>query len=165
MTKKLLVPDHVAKRMNAERAKASSDNASEQSLDNAYVDEPDRVLDPSLLEKPLLDRLPQPTGWRVLVMPYQTAQQTKGGLFIPDEVRDRETVATVVAYVLRVGPLAYKDPSKFGHDCEPWCKQGDWVCIGRYAGSRFKIDGGEIRIINDDEVIATVLEPTDIKTV
>jgi chaperonin GroES len=165
MTKTLFVPDHVAKKLNAERTKPSHDNGAEQSLDTAYVDEPRRVLDPTLLEKPLLDRLPQPTGWRVLVMPYQTAQQTKGGLFIPDEVRDRETVATVVAYVLRVGPLAYKDPGKFGSDCEPWCKQGDWVCIGRYAGSRFKIDGGEIRIINDDEVIATVLEPTDIKTV
>lgn len=165
MTKTLFVPDHVAKKLNAERAKTSRDNGAKQSLDTAYVDETSRVLDPSLLEKPLLDRLPQPTGWRVLVMPYQTAQQTKGGLFIPDEVRDRETVATVVAYVLKVGPLAYKDPNKFGPDCEPWCKQGDWVCIGRYSGSRFKIDGGEIRILNDDEVIATVLEPTDIKTV
>ena len=96
---------------------------------------------------------------------YQTDTQTKGGVFLPDEVRDRETVATVVAYVLSVGPLAYKDPVKFGPDSVPWCKKGDWVCIGRYAGSRFKIDGGEIRIINDDEVIATVLEPTDIKTV
>lgn len=165
MTKTLFVPDHVAKKLNAERAKTSHDNGAEQSLDTAYVDEPRRVLDPSLLEKPLLDRLPQPTGWRVLVMPYQTAQQTKGGLFIPEEVRDRETVATVVAYVLKVGPLAYKDPNKFGPDCAPWCKQGDWVCIGRYSGSRFKIDGGEIRILNDDEVIATVIEPTDIKTV
>ena len=71
----------------------------------------------------------------------------------------------MVAYVLSVGPLAYKDPNKFGPYSEPWCKKGDWVCIGRYAGSRFKIDGGEIRVINDDEVIATVLEPTDIKTV
>ena len=45
----------------------------------------------------------------------------------------------------------------------PWCQEGQWVCIGRYAGSRFKIDGGEVRIINDDEVIATILEPDDVK--
>ena len=168
MTKTLYLPDHVAQKINAEKAAkaaASKEGSAETSLDKAYVDQSDRVLDPSLLETPLLDRLPQPTGWRVLVMPYQTAQQTKGGLYIPEEVRDRETVATVVAYVLRVGPLAYKDPDKFGPDSEPWCKQGDWVCIGRYSGSRFKIDGGEVRIINDDEVIATVLEPTDIKSV
>lgn len=168
MTKTLYLPDHVAQKINAEKAAksaASKEEGAEPSLDKAYVDQTDRVLDPSLLDKPLLDRLPQPTGWRVLVMPYQTAQQTKGGLYIPEEVRDRETVATVVAYVLRVGPLAYQDPGKFGPDSTPWCKQGDWVCIGRYSGSRFKIDGGEVRIINDDEVIATVLEPTDIKSV
>jgi co-chaperonin GroES (HSP10) len=47
----------------------------------------------------------------------------------------------------------------------PWCKEGQWVCIGRYSGSRFKIDGGEVRIINDDEVIATILEPDDVKQV
>ncbi len=98
-------------------------------------------------------------------MPYQGASKTTGGIFIPDEVRDREAVATVVAYVLKVGPLAYKDPGKFGPEQEPWCKEGQWVCIGRYAGSRFKIDGGEVRIINDDEVIATILEPDDIKHV
>lgn len=135
------------------------------SLDKAYVKESDRVLDPTLVEKDAIDRLPQPTGWRILLMPYQGKAQTSGGLYIPDEVRDREAVATVVAYVLRVGPLAYKDPSKFGPDAAPWCKQGDWVCIGRYAGSRFKLEDAEVRIINDDEVIATIADPADIKHV
>jgi hypothetical protein len=38
--------------------------------------------------------------------------------------------------------------------------------IGRYAGSRFKLeDGAEVRIINDDEVIATILNPDDIMSV
>src|SRR6056297_568884 len=104
------------------------------SADKAYVAEADRVLDPNLIKKDLVDRLPQPSGWRILVMPFQGVAKTSGGLHIPDEVRDREAVATVVAYVLRVGPLAYKDPDKFGGG-EPWCKQGDWVCIGRYSGS------------------------------
>ena len=168
MTKKLYLPDHVAQKINAKKAVSTATPTGDSavpSLDSSYVDPKDRVLDPSLVDKPLLDRLPQPTGWRVLVMPYQTEAQTKGGLFIPEEVRDRESVATVVAYVLSVGPLAYKDADKFGPGSEPWCKKGDWVCIGRYSGSRFKIEGGEIRIINDDEVIATVLEPTDIKSV
>jgi co-chaperonin GroES (HSP10) len=34
--------------------------------------------------------------------------------------------------------------------------------IGRYAGARFRIDGGEVRIINDDEVIATIMDPADV---
>ena len=114
-------------------------------------------------KKAVKDRVPQPTGWRILVMPYQGRKQTDGGIYIPDETRDREAVATVVAYVIKLGPLAYHDPDKYVADCDPWCKKGDWVCIGRYAVSRFKLDGGEVRIINDDEVIATIVNPEDIK--
>ena len=162
MSKTLYLPEHLAQKLNKDKA---STDAPSSSLDRAYVEPKDRVLDPSLIEKPLLDRLPQPTGWRVLVMPYQGKAQTAGGLYVPDEVRERESVATTVAYVLKVGPLAYKDTDKFGPDAAPWCAEGQWVCIGRYSGSRFKIDGGEVRIINDDEVIATILEPDDIKQV
>jgi co-chaperonin GroES (HSP10) len=161
MSKTLYLPDHVAQKINKGKEEAKADP---DTLKSAYVDSSQRVLDPTLLEKPLLERLPQPTGWRVLVMPYQGKSKTSSGLYIPDEIRERESVATVVAYVMKLGPLAYKDPDKFG-DCEPWCKEGQWVCIGRYSGSRFKIDGGEVRIINDDEVIATLLEPDDIKHV
>ena len=131
MSKTLYLPEHLAQKMNKEK---QEDNSSE-SLNSAYVDANERVLDPSLLDKPLLERLPQPTGWRVLVMPYQGKAKTASGLYIPDEVREREAVATVVAYVMKLGPLAYKDPAKFGDDSEPWCKEGQWVCIGRYSGS------------------------------
>ena len=42
--------------------------------------------------------------------------------------------------------------------------EGDWVLIGRYAGARFSLeDDAEVRIINDDEVIGTILSPDDIK--
>jgi co-chaperonin GroES (HSP10) len=167
MTKSLYLPEHIAQKLKSQQAAKfrPPEKPAETDLEKAYVDPTQRVLDPALLDTPLLERLPQPTGWRVLVMPYQTSAKTKGGVHIPDEVRARETVATVVAYVLRVGPLAYKDPGKFGPECTPWCKQGDWVCIGRYAGSRFKIDGGEVRILNDDEIIATILDPTDVFSV
>ena len=155
MAKTLYVPDHIAK------AKAKEPVSAE----TAYVESDKRVLDPSLIDKPLTERLPQPTGWRLLVMPYQGKAKTDGGIIIPTEAREREALATVVAYVLKLGPLAYQDPNKFGDSSEPWCKEGQWVCIGRYAGSRFKIEGGEVRIINDDEVIATILEPDDVKHV
>ena len=56
-----------------------------------------------------------------------------------------------------MGPDCYKDKSKFD---EPWCQEKQWVLIGRYAGARFKLgDESECRIINDDEVIATILDP------
>ena len=150
MPKTLLVPDHILKKKQKE---------------NLYVKKEERILDPSLIDKSFKERLPQPTGWRILVMPYQGKEVTDKGVIIPDHIRQREALATVVAYVLKVGSLAYKDPDKFGTDCEPWCEEGQWVCIGRSSGSRFKIDGGEVRIINDDEVIATILEPDDIKQV
>ena len=152
MVKTLLVPDYIAKKREEEK-------------NFPFVSKEDRVLDPGLVDKSLKERLPQPTGWRVLVMPYQGKAVTEGGVLIPDQAREREALATVVAYVLKLGPLAYQDPNKFGEDSEPWCEEGQWICIGRYAGSRFKIDGGEVRIINDDEVIATILEPEDIKQI
>jgi co-chaperonin GroES (HSP10) len=160
MSKTLYLPEHVAQKVNQAKAKAA---AKAIPVESAYVDASQKVLDPSLLEKSLLDRLPQPTGWRILVMPYKGKTKTEGGLILPDQVREREALATVVAYVMKLGPLAYQDPNKFGDNPEPWCSEGQWVCIGRYAGSRFKIDGGEVRIINDDEVIATILEPDDIQ--
>ena len=163
MSKKLYLPDHIVKRIEAQKSDAPSPSAA--SIGSAYVEPDTRVLDPTLVENPLLDRLPQPTGWRILVMPYKGKAKTDGGLIVPDQVREREALATVVAYVMRLGPLAYCDPNKFGENAEPWCREGQWVCIGRYAGSRFKIDGGEVRIINDDEVIATILEPDDIQHV
>ena len=162
MSKTLYVPDHI---MDSQKKAKSKKKSKETNVTSAYINRDDKVLDPSLVSKKLKERLPQPTGWRLLVMPYMGKATTEGGVYIPDSVRDREALATVVAYVLRVGPLAYQDPSKFGPEVNPWCKEGDWVCIGRYAGARFRIDGGEIRIINDDEVIATILEPDDIKHV
>jgi co-chaperonin GroES (HSP10) len=149
MTKTLYVPDHVIE--------------SKKDAASAYINKSEKVLDPSLVGKKLKERLPQPTGWRLLVMPYMGKATTEGGIHIPDAIRDREALATVVAYVLKVGPLAYRDKAKFGEESQSWCKEGDWVCIGRYAGARFKIEGGEVRIINDDEVIATIQEPDDIK--
>ena len=79
------------------------------------------------------------------------------------ETIDGETLATVVAYVVAMGPDCYKDTKRF---IKPWCQKGQWILIGRYAGSRFRLaDESEVRIINDDEVIATILNPDDIVSV
>ena len=151
MAKTLLVPDYI-KKANKKNYKGG-----------VYVDPKEKVLNPNLLTKSIKERLPQPTGWRILVAPYQGKEVTDKGVIIPDQIRQREALATVVAYVLKVGPLAYKDGDKFGNPNNPWCKEGDWICIGRYAGSRFSLEDMEVRVINDDEVIATLLDPEDIK--
>ena len=105
--------------------------------------------------------MPQPTGWRILILPYQGRKQTQGGILIPEEVREKEAVGTVCGYVLKVGPLAYQDYNRFGTS-GAWCKEKDWVIFGRYAGSRFKIEGGEVRLLNDDEILARISDPNDI---
>jgi|TARA_R100001244_G_C5139820_1_gene127631 co-chaperonin GroES (HSP10) len=129
------------------------------SLKDAYVKIEERVLDPEKIG-PALDRLPTPTGWRLLILPYRGKGKTEAGIYLPDETIDRESVATVCGYVLKVGSLAYEDKVKFPSG--PWCGEKDWIVFSRYAGSRFKIDGGEVRILNDDEVIAVVQDPEDI---
>ena len=156
MTKKLYVPDYIAKNNKKEKQKEEGE------LEKAYVSSEDRYLEPSKLTESALDKLPQPTGWRLLILPFQGKKQTTGGIIVPDEIREREAVATVCGYVLRVGPLAYQDSNKFGEDATPWCQEKDWVLFGRYAGSRFKIEGGEVRILNDDEIIARINSPDDI---
>ena len=106
------------------------------------------------------DHLPKPTGWRVVVLPYRGVQRTAGGIELAKETLDRQQLTTTCAYVLAVGPLAYKDTDKFPDGA--WCKEGDWIIFGRYAGARMMIDGGEIRILNDDEILATIKDPEDI---
>jgi co-chaperonin GroES (HSP10) len=129
-------------------------------LASAYKDVTDKVLDPESIGGSLLERMPDPTGWRLLILPYRGKGKTDGGIYLPDKVVEEQTISTQVGYVLKVGPLAYKDPEKFPSG--PWCEQGNWVMFARYAGSRFKIDGGEVRILNDDEILARIKEPEDI---
>ena len=131
-----------------------------EGLKTAYVNSEDKVLDPSLLDKPLLERMPAPTGWRLLILPYRGKGKTEGGIYLPDQIVQDQNVSTQVGYVLKVGSLAYKDEKKFPDGA--WCQEKDWVLFARYSGSRLKIDGGEVRILNDDEILAKILAPEDI---
>ena len=135
-------------------------SAGVENLAAAYKDVTDKALDPDSIGGTLLERMPSPTGWRLLILPYRGKGKTDGCIYLPDKVVEEQTVSTQVGYVLKVGSLAYQDSEKFPSG--PWCKQGDWVMFARYAGSRFKIDGGEVRILNDDEILACIGEPEDI---
>ena len=106
-----------------------------------------------------VDELPEPSGYRLLVLPFTPREKTKGGILFSQESLDKARIATTCGYVLKMGDLAYKDKDKFG---EPWCKKGDWVIFARYAGSRLPIEGGEVRLLNDDEVLGTVKDPESI---
>ena len=129
----------------------------EPTLDDAYVE---GVFNPEKIPEPVLDRLPSPTGWRIAILPYRGAEKTKGGIVLAEETQKRTVLNTVCGYVLKMGSLAYSDESKF--PTGPWCAEGEWIIFGRYAGARIPIDGGEIRFINDDEVLGVVANPDDI---
>ena len=162
---KVLVPNHIAEEQETEaKNKNQEEEKKEVSIDSAYVPEEERVLDPTLLDKSLLERMPTPAGWRILVLPYAGKGVSSGGIHLVQETVSRETLATVVAYVLKKGPLCYNNREKHGDS--HWCQEKDWVLIGRYCGARFKLeDGAEVRLINDDEVIATIGDPSDILAV
>jgi len=130
----------------------------EPSLQDAYTG--DGGLNAEKLDESVLERIPKPTGWRIIILPYRGAAKSKGGIALADQTIERQQLTTTCGYVLRVGPLAYADQSKFPEG--PWCKEGDWIIFGRYAGARMSIDGGEIRILNDDEILATIRDPEDI---
>ena len=105
-------------------------------------------------------KLPQPTGWRMLVLPFKMKEKTKGGIIMGQDTLEKQQVASQCGNVLAMGPDAYGDKQRFPDG--PWCKVGDWVMFARYAGSRIKIEGGEVRLLNDDEVLATIKNPEDI---
>ena len=110
-------------------------------------------------EKPKEVKTPKPTGWRILVLPFKQKEKTKGGVILSDVTVEKSQVASTCGLVLDMGPHCY-DKDRYPEG--PWCKKGDWIIFARYAGSRIKIDGGEIRLLNDDEVLATVDSPEDI---
>ena len=105
-------------------------------------------------------QLPQPTGWRILVLPFKMKEKTEGGVLLGQETLERQQVASQCGNVLAMGSECYRDKERY--PTGPWCKVGDWVVFARYAGSRIEIEGGEVRLLNEDEVLATIQDPKSI---
>lgn len=144
------IPDVVLRDWTKERTTVSDPDT--QPIDAAEIAEEQR------------EKLPKPTGYRILIIPQNLAPKSKGGIVIPQTSQDRENLASVVGYVVDIGPDAYKDQYKFPEGA--WCAPGDYVIFGRYAGSRITMDAGhgdklELRILNDDEIIAVTTHPKD----
>ena len=131
-------------------------------LEEKYKEQDKNIKEPLNPEniKSVVDELPTPSGWRLLVLPFTPKEKTSGGIIISQESLDRLRIATNCGYVLKIGPLAYHDKEKY--PTGPWCKKGDWVIFARYAGSRLPIEGGEVRILNDDEVLGTIPDPESV---
>ena len=132
-------------------------------LEEKYKNEPKephaKRLDPDNI-KEMVSQLPEPVGYRLLVLPFTPKEKTKGGIIIAQESLDKARIATNCGYVVKMGPMAYGDKEKFPTGA--WCKTGDWVIFARYAGSRLPIEGGEVRLLNDDEVLGTIKDPESV---
>lgn len=109
---------------------------------------------------PMAKQLPEPAGYRLLCAVPEVEKKTAGGLFKPDITLQNEELLSVVLFVLKLGPDAYKDEKKF--PTGPWCKEGDFILVRPHVGSRVKIHGKEFRIINDDVVDGVVEDPRGI---
>ena len=146
----LLTSTEIPKHKNAleEKYKTASDLTKDK-----------KHLDPETIEDQR-DQLPEPSGWRILVLPFTPKEKTKGGIIIAQESLEKLRIATNCGYVIKLGPLAYHDKEKF--PTGPWCKKGQWVIFARYAGSRLPIEGGEVRLLNDDEVLGTIENPESV---
>jgi co-chaperonin GroES (HSP10) len=109
-------------------------------------------------------QLPKPSGYRILCAIPEAEKQfeeSEIGLMKADETMRNEETLTTVLFVVELGPDCYKDTTKF--PTGPWCKQGDFILVRPYAGSRLVIHGREFRIINDDTVEGIVDDPRGIK--
>jgi co-chaperonin GroES (HSP10) len=112
-------------------------------------------------EKRYAHKLPEPVGWKLLIALPEVDEKTEAGIYKPEESILIEKVSTVVGVVVKMGPLAYKH-DKF-EATGPWCKEGDFIVMRAFSGTRINIHGHEFRLINDDTVEAVVEDPRGIE--
>jgi len=107
-------------------------------------------------------QLPEPKGYRILIaIPKKEETFKDSQIVIAESTRQKEETASIVGLVVKLGPQAYQDPDKFPDGA--WCKEGDYIIMRSYSGTRFKIStpqgDQEFRLINDDTVEAVIADP------
>ncbi len=107
-------------------------------------------------------QLPEPVGYKMLLILPEADKEYASGILKADQTRQADEVASVVAFVAKMGPDCYKDEKRFS---VPWCKIGDFVVIRPYSGVRIVVHGKEMRLVNDDSIEAVVEDPRGIKRV
>ena len=108
-------------------------------------------------------QLPDPKTFRLLCVVPEAMEEfadSEIGIIKSNQSMMYEEVLTPVLFVVKMGPDAYKDTSRFPSG--PSCKEGDFVIVRPNSGTRLKIHGREFRIINDDSVEAVVEDPRGI---
>ena len=101
-----------------------------------------------------LGEIPQVRGYRVMLIPVGI-KDMHNGIALPRETIERQQNHAQIFRVVGMGSMAYNDESRFPDG--PFCEIGDYVLIGRYAGTKvttYYCD--DLRIVNDDEVMAII---------
>ena len=112
---------------------------------------------PEEIAVPIAKQLPEPSGYRILIALPEADEKTEGGIIKAASLVERESVGSICGFVMKLGPDAYNDKRRFPNG--PYCKEGDWILMRSYTGTRFLVHGKEFRLINDDSVEAVVQDP------
>tara|TARA_R100000963_G_scaffold12418_1_gene9026 strand:- start:129 stop:518 length:390 start_codon:yes stop_codon:yes gene_type:complete len=112
---------------------------------------------PEEIAVPIAKQLPEPSGYRILIALPEADEKTEGGIIKAASLVERESVGSICGFVIKLGPDAYNDERRFPNG--PYCKEGDWILMRSYTGTRFLVHGKEFRLINDDSVEAVVQDP------
>ena len=107
--------------------------------------------------------LPEPSGYKILIALPEPEETTSGGIIKAAQTLKVEETGSITGFVLKIGPDAFKDERRFPSG--PYCKEGDWIMMRAYSGTRFSVHGKEFRVINDDSIEATVEDPRGIMRV
>ena len=97
----------------------------------------------------------RPLHDRVVVRRIEEDEKTRGGIIIPDTAKEKPQQGEIVA----VGPGA---PDEKGHVQPLDVKAGDRVLFGKWSGTEVKIDGEELLIMKESDILG-VLEGTEAK--
>lgn len=95
-------------------------------------------------------------GYRVLLRAIKLPETTKGGIMLPEKMRNMERRAYNIGLVLKMGPQAYQPLENFGGS--PYCKIGDWVYYSSYERDEVNINNNLCYFINDERIYATLSE-------
>lgn len=91
----------------------------------------------------------RPLHDRILVRRLENTETMSGGLYIPDTAKEKPQQAEVVA----IGDGRLLDS---GERVAPDVKAGDKILFGKYSGAEIKIDGEELLILREDEILAVL---------
>lgn len=93
----------------------------------------------------------KPLDDRIVVEPVEAEEKTAGGIVLPDTAKEKPQRGKVLA----VGPGKLLDNGQRG---EVSVAVGDEVIYGKYAGSDIELDGRDIKILRESDVLANVVK-------